>query len=294
MNVKIIEPISYCTGVKNAIDKVLEIAKKNPNKQIYLLGKVVNNNEVIRQLANVGIETLNISPSEYEQAIESIKPGSVLIFSAHGHDNKLEDLAKKKDLIFYSTTCKIIENTIKHVLKSLENKHKVIFAGLKNHPETVAFTSLSKNVYLFDVKNMSFESKDINKDDIYDVYCQSTLSETIISSVNLELKKTFKNINIHTKICPTTSARTKVLLDIKVVGSNCIIIIGSKTSSNCSRLYENAKSFYPNKLVLFIENLDELKSLNALHDIKDCVLLSGTSTPPESINEIYDYLRGLL
>ena len=70
-----------------------------------------------------------------------------------------------------------------------------------------------------------------------------------------------------------------------------LIIVGSKKSSNTMKLYEIAKAKHPNKQIVLINNVDELKQLNL--SFKNVVIASGTSTSIETINKIKDYLSSL-
>ena len=60
----------FCPGVKNAIDKVLELAK-NRKKPIYTLGPLIHNKQVIETLREKGIHlcicilNINIQSSRY-------------------------------------------------------------------------------------------------------------------------------------------------------------------------------------------------------------------------------------
>ena len=45
--------IGFCNGVKNSIDKTIELL--NENKKIYVLGMLVHNENVINDLKNKGV-----------------------------------------------------------------------------------------------------------------------------------------------------------------------------------------------------------------------------------------------
>ena len=63
--------------------------------------------------------------------------------------------------------------------------------------------------------------------------------------------------------------------------------MGSKKSSNTMKLYEIAKSVHPNKQIILVNNVDELKEYHL--SFKNAVIASGTSTSIETINAIKDY-----
>ena len=57
------------------------------------------------------------------------------------------------------------------------------------------------------------------------------------------------------------------------------------------KLYEIAHNVHPNKQVIIVNNVDELKGQNI--QFKNAVIASGTSTSIVTINQIKDYLLSL-
>ena len=53
------------------------------------------------------------------------------------------------------------------------------------------------------------------------------------------------------------------------------------------KLYEVAKSTHPNKQIVLINDVDELKALNM--SFSNVVIASGTSTSIETINAVKDH-----
>ena len=105
MKVEILKPCAYCAGVNNAINIALKARQEHPNKDVYVLGMLVHNNFVVRSLQKQNI--LSVS------SINDIPDGSVLIFSAHGHKEELDEVAKKKNLIVYDSVCPKVLSNIK-------------------------------------------------------------------------------------------------------------------------------------------------------------------------------------
>jgi len=69
---------------------------------------------------------------------------------------------------------------------------------------------------------------------------------------------------------------------------DCVIVVGSKSSSNTHRLFEIASGI--NKDTYFIEDSFELSKC-ALSKCKSIGILSGTSTPPYIIEEIVEKIE---
>ena len=86
-------------------------------------------------------------------------------------------------------------------------------------------------------------------------------------------------------ICQTTRLRQEETEELaKKVDS--MIIIGGKNSSNTRKLYEIAKKNCPNTFL--IEEAKELELQKTFHKIG---IMSGASTPKESIEEVINILK---
>ncbi len=97
MKITLAEHYGFCFGVKTALEIAKKTIKEYPNEDIFMLNKIVHNKNVCDELVNLGIKILDDNRS-LEEKINSIEKG-VIIFSAHGHDKKLEEIAKKRILL---------------------------------------------------------------------------------------------------------------------------------------------------------------------------------------------------
>ena len=115
MKVDILSPSGCCHGVNNAINMAIE-AKAKYNLPTFILGMLVHNEIVIDNLSKLGIITIkDKAPLE---AINDINEG-VIIFTAHGHDESLDKLAKDKGLIVIDTTCAFVKTNHLLIKRSL-------------------------------------------------------------------------------------------------------------------------------------------------------------------------------
>ena len=110
-----------------------------------------------------------------------------------------------------------------------------------------------------------------------------------ISHIHEDIKNNLENANILDEICHTTKNRQEKILNIKQ-DFDLLVIVGSKVSSNSTKLYELAKNKYQNKEVIFVENTLDLKNYD-LTSFKNALVASGTSTPLTSIEEVIEKLR---
>lgn len=285
MEIKIAKNYGFCAGVKNALEIVNKTVLTSKDKKIYMLNKIVHNQNVIEQIKNLGVIILDDSSLTNEEKIKSISDG-ILIFSAHGHDKKLDLLAKKQNLEIVDTTCKKVLLNIKQIQNALLENKDVVYIGIRNHPETEASLAISDKIIFLDFFSPDYSK--LNNLKHISIHNQTTLIQDDLIKIYTKIKQICQNVEVHNDICFATSLRQKSLLE--VTDEDLIIIIGDKISSNSTRLYEVGKSLYPNRTVLQINSLEELTKFD-LSKYKKGFITAGASTPDEVINPIVKYLQ---
>ena len=58
-NIKIAKYAGFCYGVKRAVDTVKKLKSDNPDKEVFVLGELIHNAFVIKELESLGIKTVN-------------------------------------------------------------------------------------------------------------------------------------------------------------------------------------------------------------------------------------------
>ncbi len=246
----------FCEGVRHALRFIDEAITNYPNQPIYLLNKIVHNDIVIQKIKEKGIIVLDDSRS-LEQKINDISFG-VIIFSAHGHDKKLDSIALKKGLTIIDATCPKVKYGFESIEKSLRQGREVFYIGIHNHPETVAALSLNPQIHFIDFKNPFLEKlPSIEKCSIHN---QTTLIQSELLPIYDQIKKHCKDVEIINDVCFATSKRQSAINEI--TNEDLILIIGDPKSSNTMRLFEIAKKKYPTRGVFSIPSLVELKKLD--------------------------------
>lgn len=77
----------FCSGVNYCVNKTLELLQSN-KKNIYCIGQLVHNENVIDKLENKGLVIVN--------SIDDVPRNSVLIIRAHGAEKKYYRYSKRK------------------------------------------------------------------------------------------------------------------------------------------------------------------------------------------------------
>lgn len=276
MKVEILKPTGYCAGVNNAILMAVRARKENPDKGVYVLGMLVHNNFVVKHL-----EEQNILSAK---SIDDIPGGNVIIFSAHGHKEELDAIAKKKNLIIYDSVCPKVLNNIKLIKENLVQGHQIIYIGQEGHPEAEACLSLNKKVILFH-KNI-LKNYQLISDDSPLVINQTTLNILDIQDIHKSILESFPHARLADEICGSTRLRQVAIQNIDK-DVDLIIVVGDINSSNTRRLLEISKQCHPHIESIMISDESELKEETFINK-NHIVISSGASTPMEIINAVYN------
>ena len=285
MKVEILSPSGCCQGVNNAINIAKQARLDHPHDNIYILGALVHNEEVVNRLEKMGIMTLT---TPIEAALESIDKG-VVIFTAHGHDEKFEQIAKDKGLIIYDTTCPFVKYNHNSIKDHLDKNDTIIFVGKNGHPETMASLSISNRILFYDLeKGIDYNYINVNNPC---VIFQTTLSIFEVEEIKHDILSHFPKAQFLKSVCHATFERQNAL---KNINSSCdlILIVGSTTSSNTTKLYEIATNLYPNKQVKRIKTVKDLLDCN-YQQFSYVTIVGGASTPLDILLEISNYLSTL-
>lgn len=281
MQVKKINPQGYCKGVILALNKCIEVIN-NPNtkKPIYLLGMIIHNRVVCKELEKKGITILE--GNNKLELLDKINSGTIII-SAHGVSKKTVDKAINKGIDVIDTTCPDVKTIHDKVIEYVTKGYKVLYIGKNNHPEAIGVLEESNEIYLVDC----LEKLDtFNKNDKYYVTNQTTLAHRYLQEYHKKIKEVFPNIVIENNICQATTKREVALYDIK---TDLIVVVGDFNSSNTLKLVEVAKNKAFAKNVILIEKASDLLNYD-LTDYQEAYVTSGASTPNKIVEQVIRFL----
>ena len=285
MEIKRIVPSGYCKGVVNAINIVKKTRIEYPNKNIYILGMIVHNSYVSKQMNDLGVITLDDSNKSKEELLDEINDG-VVIFTAHGISDKIKQKAINKGLITVDASCvDVIKN--KELIKGYINKdYDVIYFGKRKHPEAEAILSISDKIHLVcsidDIDNLN-----IINDKIF-VTNQTTMSYMEVEDMISYLKNIYTTSLIQKEICNATSSRQLAVTSIE--DGDVLYVVGDVKSNNTNKLKELGKKNF--KKSFLISNYKEINKKDLINQNKIYVT-AGASTPPNLVDEVIKYLSSL-
>lgn len=269
----------FCNGAKNAVIKTNEVLN---GSDIYSIGEIVHNEEVVKYLKNKGLIVMN--------SIKDIPNNAKLIVRAHGEGIELYQEAKKRNINIVDLTCgrvKLIHNKILSKKDSF-----ILIIGKKNHPETIAHKTYSKTSYVIenesDIEEAYTKYLSSGKDRVY-VVAQTTFNRELFNELVNKIKITFGNIEVENTICNATNIRQQEAREIASQVDK-MIVIGGKNSSNTEELAKEAGKYC--SVVYLIQTKDNInKDMFNKDDVVG--ITAGASTPNSSINDVVDYLESI-
>ncbi len=296
----------FCFGVQNAVDcaeKELDL-----NNNIYCLGEIVHNEQVIKNLEKKGMITVN--------NIDEVPDDSKVIFRAHGESQIIYEKAKQKHLEVIDLTCPKVK-AIHMKVEREKDKSFIIIVGKKSHPEIIGTKGFAgENSFVIENEDeildayMEYEKTNLGR--VY-VVSQTTFSSSKFDKLSEEIQLNFceADVIIDKTICNATENRQ---IETKEISKkvNKMIIIGGKHSSNTKELAKVSEENCGN--VLLVQNVDDLQykeifnkskievmtgGVQIIPDLKKELIdenykigiMAGASTPKQSIDEIIDFLK---
>jgi 4-hydroxy-3-methylbut-2-enyl diphosphate reductase len=229
MNIILAEPRGFCAGVTRAIDTV-ERALEKFGKPIYVRHEIVHNKFVVDNLKKKG--------AIFIKEVDEAPKDAVVIFSAHGVSNKVEEDALRQELRVIDATCPLVSKVHREAKKYEDQGYEIILIGHKGHPEVEGTSGrIKKEVILVSDENDAKNIKISNPEKISYV-TQTTLSVDDTKKIVEILEKRFPNLQkgLATKdICYATQNRQDAVKNLsKEV--DLLLVIGAENSSNSNRL----------------------------------------------------------
>ena len=125
MEIVVGKTAGFCYGVKNAVTKTEKMLTENEN--IFCLGELVHNGEVIKKLEKMGLKVIN----DIEDASDKV------IIRAHGIPREIYTKAQKQNIEICDYTCPMVL-IIHNIAEEYAQKGYFIFLiGKKEHPEII-------------------------------------------------------------------------------------------------------------------------------------------------------------
>ena len=282
-NIKLAKFAGFCYGVKRAVETAKKLKQDNPDKNIYILGELIHNTDVINELESLGIKTIYEVPE---------KGDGICIVRSHGEAPEVFEKIKNAGFELVDLTCPDVKKVQQRAIELAKNDYFVVIVGKPNHPEVMAIKAnadlySSKVAVATTIEELEPYADIIKAHKRVGVVVQTT---QMVSSLNLVvnyLNTIAKEILIHNTICQSTAMRQKEAKEL-AKESDLMVVVGSKKSANTTHLAEILKNCTK---TIHIENDSELTQ-NEFANINNIGITAGASTPQIVIDKVINKIRG--
>ncbi|MBS3104952.1 4-hydroxy-3-methylbut-2-enyl diphosphate reductase [Candidatus Woesearchaeota archaeon] len=304
MEIKVAKHAGFCFGVKKAIEIAEEVAQSNDGNT-YVLGQLVHNEKVIKNLEGKGIV--------FVDDINEIPQNAVTVLRAHGEPGTTYATLGEKSIVkgknLNDATCPLVTLVHNVAIKLKNNGYEVVIFGKHNHPEAIgtSYYLKGKNTLIVEHEDDYRKVIDyINENNFQKiaVISQTTMSvlgyKKLIENINNEMNHQFEEIPLSLKnldvkygfvdtICNPTKQRQS---DVDELAKDCdiIIVIGGLNSSNSKELY--AKSLEYGVESYFIQSEEQLQK-EWLEGKEKIGVTAGASTPDYLIDEVVERIKNI-
>lgn len=273
----------FCMGVSLALRKLDEvIAGKQMPGDIYILGSIIHNPQVVSEYAGKGVITAD-SPEE-------IPPGSIVVIRAHGITKQVQADLTRRGIYVIDATCPKVKDACLLIEESTNDGRVLLLYGEQAHPEVKCLLSYAAgDSIVFD----SLEAGRTMPLDPHRRYClaaQTTQDKDVFDTLSRELKqREVLDLVVLRTICNATKMRQSEAIGL-AEDVDFVIVAGGYNSSNTRRLVQVIESH--GSPALHVETAAELP-LDQLRSYRRIGLTAGASTPKKIVDEIQAVLESL-
>ncbi len=227
------QPRGFCAGVDRAIE-IVERAIAQFGAPIYVRHEIVHNRYVVDELSAKG--------AIFVEDLSDVPPGSHLVFSAHGVSRAVKVEADQRGLSVFDATCPLVTKVHVEVAKMRADGMEIVMIGHRGHPEVEGTMGQSDDgMYLIETIE-DIEQLQVRDPDRLAYVTQTTLSVDDTANLIEALKRRFPRVAEPKKsdICYATTNRQQAV-KFMAPQVELLIVVGSQSSSNSSRLREVAE-----------------------------------------------------
>ena len=274
MKIFLAKDAGYCFGVRDAVNLAYDTAEQNGD--VYMLGHIVHNENVVQDLDSAGAKVIN--------SLDDVPEDKPILFRAHGTPVETWDDAYTKQINIVDATCPLVLEIHVEVKKLESEGRRIIIIGDHGHDEVVGIASQVKDAIIV---SSAEEAQALRKTKRAGVVSQSTQTiENVQEIINIIMTKVFDLRFVNTICYPTKRNQSQ----IKKLANQCdvMIVIGSFTSANSKRLTALAKE--RNAHSFQVTCADEIDAV-WLKDAETVGVSAGASTPDKIIDEVLTKIK---
>ncbi len=273
-------PRGFCAGVARAV-KAVEDTLQIFGAPIYVKHEIVHNKHVVGALEKKGAITI--------ENLAEVPEGSVVVFSAHGSPVAHYAEAKARGLRLIDATCPLVTKVHLEVQRFLKDGYTIIYIGHKGHVEGIGVLGEAPDVTIPIIETIEdVEKLDIGNPEKLVYLTQTTLSLDDTKQVIEALQKKYPQVVAPPleDICYATTNRQEA---VKALAKECdlVLIVGSRTSSNSTRLMETAYAY--GSVAYLVDDVSHLDP-SWFTNVEVVGISAGASAPEHLVQDIVKHL----
>lgn len=283
-NIKLAKHAGFCYGVKRAVETVKRLKDENPDKNIFILGELIHNTQVIQALEAMGIKTLSEVP----------KTGSgICVIRSHGASPEVFEQIIKAGFELVDLTCPDVKKVQQKAIELVRQGLYLIIVGKAEHPEVVAIKAsaeqFGQNVFVAsEVAQLKAIEAQLKSHKKVGVVVQTTQRISTLNSIVEYLTSISKELTIANTICASTTLRQNEAKEL-AQKSDLMIVVGSKKSANTTHLAEILDGV---SKTIHIEDDKELADYSEMiANSNNISITAGASTPEEIIENVINKIK---
>ncbi|HIS35054.1 TPA: 4-hydroxy-3-methylbut-2-enyl diphosphate reductase [Candidatus Scatousia excrementigallinarum] len=269
----------FCYGVKRAVETVKKLKAENPDKNVSVLGELIHNTDVIKELEELGIKTLKEIPE---------KGDGICVVRSHGESPEVIDKIKKAGFTPVDLTCPDVKKVQQKAVELAKDDYYVVIVGKSEHPEVIAIKANAKLwsekvIVAASVEQLKPFETEIKSHKRTGVVVQTTQRLSTLNEIVEYLTSISKELHIANTICQSTAMRQSEAKEL-AKENDLVIVVGSKKSANTTHLAEILKDI---TRTIHIENDTELDNYKDLiQKAQKIGITAGASTPQQIIEKV--------
>jgi 4-hydroxy-3-methylbut-2-enyl diphosphate reductase len=287
----------FCYGVERAIDLAYASRKVFPDNRIFLIGEIIHNPEVNRQLREMDI--VSLPWREIDSAYDELGTEDVVIVPAFGAPVHFMEKIEERGCYLVDTTCGDVMKVWRRVRGYAKDGVTSIIHGKADHEETraTASRSLGENaqghfLVILTLADTDYVCRFIREGrdkmefterfagshspgfdpDIHlrkiGVANQTTMLKGETLEIQNRLAKAIadrdgsaENFHAFDTICGATQERQDALFEMLKTNMDLLLVVGGYNSSNTAHLVEIGEKELP---TFFIRDAEQIRSLEEI------------------------------
>lgn len=296
--VRLAKQFGFCYGVERAIDLAYASRRVFPDNRIFLIGEIIHNPEVNRQLSEMGI--VSLPWEEMNEQYDALAPDDVVIVPAFGAPLEFMDKLEERRCNIIDTTCGDVMKVWRRVRTYAKAGVTSIIHGKSGHEETRATASRALNneggghyLVILTLEDADYVCNFIrhegNREEFLERFAgahsegfepeehllqvgvanQTTMLKSETEEIQERVRQAVKdrdggsdeNFQVFDTICGATQERQDALFEMLQKPMDMLLVVGGYNSSNTSHLVEIGERELP---TFFIRGASCLKSLDEI------------------------------